>query len=238
MPYFTNAQQFIDGQVIILNKPYEWTSFNLVRKVQFVLNKYLNIKKIKTGHAGTLDPLATGLMIICTGKATKKIQAFQELDKEYLATFKLGATTPSFDLETPIDKEYDTNHITSTMIEKSLQQFTGIINQVPPVYSAVNISGKRAYEYARKGKKIKLDAKKIEIKHIDIEHIRIPDVKIRILCSKGTYIRSLVRDIGHSLKSGAHLIALQRTAVGDYTLANALTVDEFEMQIKMLSNKN
>ena len=218
---------FQEGEILYFDKPLHWTSFDLVSKIRYKISRSLRIKKIKVGHAGTLDPLATGVMIICTGKATKRIEEFQYHSKEYIATLRLGATTPSFDLETAIDKTFETSHITKEMIEKVLQQFTGNIEQIPPVFSACKIEGNRAYDLARKGIEVELKPKSLIIDEIELISFSDDKLTIRIVCSKGTYIRALARDIGAALNSGAHLIALQRTRIGNATLDKCMTVDDF-----------
>ena len=218
---------FQEGEILYFNKPLHWTSFDLVSKIRYKISRSLQTKKIKVGHAGTLDPLATGIMIICTGKATKKIEEFQYLNKEYIATLRLGATTPSFDLETEIDKTFDTSHITKEIIENVLQLFTGNIMQIPPAFSACKIEGNRAYKLARKGIEVELKPKLLTIEEIELLSFHEKILTLRIVCSKGTYIRALARDIGYALNSGAHLIALQRTRIGDITLDKCLSVDEF-----------
>ena len=218
---------FREGEILYFNKPLHWTSFDLVSKIRYKISRSLRIKKIKVGHAGTLDPLATGVMIICTGKATKKIEELQYGSKEYIATLHLGATTPSFDLETAIDETFETSHITGEMIEKALQRFIGSIEQIPPAFSACRIEGNRAYQLARKGLKVDLKPKSVVINEIEVLSFHENILTIRIVCSKGTYIRALARDIGRALDSGAHLIALQRTRIGDVTLDKCLSVDEF-----------
>lgn len=192
----------------------------------------LGTKKIKIGHAGTLDPLATGVLIVCTGRATKQIENFQYQTKEYVATLRLGETTPSFDLETEIDGTYPTEHISREFVEKALKQFVGEIHQVPPVYSAVKINGKRAYEYARAGKEVEMKSKLLVIDEIELLECRLPVIKIRAVCSKGTYIRALARDIGIALQSGAHLIGLERTRIGNATLADCLSIEDFQNQLQ------
>ena len=216
-----------EGEILYFDKPLHWTSFDLVSKIRCKISRSLQIKKIKVGHAGTLDPLATGVMIICTGKATKKIEEFQYQNKEYIATLRLGATTPSFDLETAIDKTYDTSHITKEMVENVLHRFMGSIEQVPPAFSACKIEGNRAYQLARKGMEVELKSKSLIIDEIELLSFHGDVLTIRIVCSKGTYIRALARDIGYALHSGAHLIALQRTRIGDVTLDQCLTIDDF-----------
>lgn len=223
---------FLAGEVLYFDKPLYWTSFQLVNKVKNTLFKHLQIKKLKVGHAGTLDPLASGVMIICTGKATKLIERYQYQTKEYIATLELGATTPSFDLEHPIDKRFETKHISAELIEEKLQDFIGEIDQVPPAYSAVKVKGKRAFNYAREGEEVELKTKKLVIDEIEMLDFSLPILKIRVVCSKGTYIRALARDIGESLNSGAHLTALVRTRIGDITLDKCQHIDEFQNSLK------
>ena len=218
---------FIAGEVVYFNKPLKWTSFDLVNKFRYKLSRKLKVKKIKVGHAGTLDPLATGVMIVCTGKATKRIDEFQYQTKEYVATLKLGETTPSFDLEKEIDGVYPTEHITRKEVEKVLQSFVGTIQQIPPVFSACKVDGKRAYELARKGEEVELKSKTLVIDEMELLECDLPVVKIRVVCSKGTYIRALARDIGEALNSGAHLTGLIRTRVGDVRLEDCLSVESF-----------
>jgi len=218
---------FKTGEVLYFNKPLEWTSFNLVAKVRGALRKKLNVKKIKVGHAGTLDPLATGVMIICTGKATKRIEEFQYQTKEYIANIKLGATTPSYDLEHEIDATYPTSHLTKELVEKTLKSFIGEIQQIPPSFSACKIEGKRAYDLARKGEVVNLKPKLLVIDDIELLDCNLPDISIRVVCSKGTYIRALARDIGEALNSGAHLTGLIRTRVGNITLDDCMDPDNF-----------
>lgn len=219
---------FIAGEVLLFNKPLKWTSFDLVNKFRYKLSRKLMVKKIKVGHAGTLDPLATGVMIICTGKATKRIDEFQYQTKEYVATIKLGETTPSFDLETEVDGQYPTEHITRELLEEVLPTFVGTIQQIPPVYSACKVDGKRAYEFARAGQEIELKSKTLVIDELEILEYDFPVIKIRIVCSKGTYIRALARDIGLALNSGAHLIGLVRTRIGDVTLDQCMDPEEID----------
>lgn len=233
---------FIKGEVLYVAKPLTWTSFNLVSKIRWKLNKTLNIKKLKVGHAGTLDPLATGVMIICTGKSTKQIDTFQYQTKEYIATLELGSTTPSFDLELPIDGTYPTNHITREMVEEVIPQFLGEIWQVPPAYSAVKVDGKRAYDYARDGQEVELKPKLLVIDEIEVLDFTPPVLKIRVVCSKGTYIRALARDIGLALGSGAHLIGLERIRIGDVRLEDCWQIDNLinflERPLKTFDEKN
>lgn len=223
---------FISGEVIGIDKPLKWTSFDAVKRVRGAIQRKLNLKKFKVGHAGTLDPLATGVLIVCTGRATKEIERLQNGTKEYLATLRLGATTPSFDLETEIDATYPTDHITMEAVKDVLPRFTGGILQVPPVYSAVKIDGKRAYKFARKGKEVELKAKALQIDELELLPSELPELNLRIVCSKGTYIRALVRDIGEALRSGAHLTALRRTRVGDIKITDCLTVEEAVKEIE------
>jgi len=219
---------FQEGEVLLFDKPLYWTSFDLVNKVRNMIRSSLGIKKIKVGHAGTLDPLASGLMIVCTGKSTKKIDEFRDLDKEYVASIHLGATTPSFDLETETDKNYPTDHINEELVRKTLNGFLGEQKQMPPLYSAKQIDGKRAYEFARKGIDKELTAVTVFFREIELLSFEMPVVKVRMVCSKGTYIRSFARDLGEALKSGGHLSALERTAIGMYKVRDAYTLDKFQ----------
>lgn len=223
---------FEEGQVLLFDKPLYWTSFDLVNKVRIMIRSTLGIKKIKTGHAGTLDPLAGGLMIICTGRATKRIEEFRGLDKEYVATICLGATTPSYDLETEINGNYPVEHITENLVISTLKGFIGEQMQVPPVHSAKFINGKRAYELARKGIEAEMTPVPVIFRDLELLSFNIPEIRVRILCSKGTYIRSFARDLGLALGSGAYLSSLQRTAIGPYKLENALTLENFENILK------
>lgn len=217
----------IKGEVFYLDKPLGWTSFDVVKRIRGKLHHRLGIKKLKVGHAGTLDPLATGVLIVCTGKMTKQIDELQAHVKEYVAEITLGATTPSFDLETPIDATYPTEHITREQVEQVLQQqFVGSIKQVPPSYSACKVDGHRAYKMARKGKEVELKAKELVIDEIELLSYSMPRIEIRVVCSKGTYIRALARDIGQALGSGAHLTALRRTRVGGVRVDDCLQVPD------------
>ncbi|RYU77881.1 tRNA pseudouridine(55) synthase TruB [Hymenobacter persicinus] len=216
------AFNFEEGEVLLLDKPLTWTSFDVVRKVK----NALRIKKI--GHAGTLDPLATGLLILCTGKKTKQIDLIQAQEKEYTGTFRLGQTTPSFDLETPVDAEQPFAHLTEEQIRAATAQFTGLIEQTPPLFSAVKINGERAYEVARRGGEAEIKSKQVTIRAFEITRIELPEVDFRVTCSKGTYIRSLARDFGAALGVGAHLTKLVRTRIGEYALADALTMEQIE----------
>ena len=222
---------YIDGEILYVNKPLNWTSFNLVSKLRWKLHKTLKIKKLKVGHAGTLDPLATGVMIICTGRKTKLIETFQYQTKEYIATLELGVTTPSFDKELPEDATFPTEHITRALVDKVIPTFIGEIWQVPPVYSAVKVDGKRAYDYARDGQEVELKAKLLVIDEIEVLDFGLPFLKIRVVCSKGTYIRALARDIGLALGSGAHLAALERTRIGEVKLQDCWEVEALVEQI-------
>jgi len=224
---------FLNGEVLLFDKPYRWTSFDLVGKVRNFLTRELNLKKLKVGHAGTLDPLATGLMVLCTGKATRQVESLQSQEKEYIATLKLGATTPSFDLETEEDHQYATDHISKELLMKTLKQFTGSLEQIPPVFSAVKIDGKRAYIHARAGNTPELKSKTIVIKEIELLFFELPEATLRINCSKGTYIRALARDIGAALNSGAYLTALRRTRSGDFYVEKALTFETFKEMFKL-----
>ena len=226
---------FEEGKVLLFDKPVYWTSFDLVNKVKIMIGSTFGIKKLKVGHAGTLDPLASGLMIICTGKSTKKIDGFRDLDKEYIATFHLGETTPSFDLETETDNQYPTSHITEQLVREALATFVGEQKQLPPMYSAKLIKGKRAYEFARKGIHKELEPVTVYFREIELISYALPDVKIRILCSKGTYIRSFARDLGLALKSGSYLSSLERTAIGDYRIADAYSIEKFKEHIEKLA---
>lgn len=218
---------FIKGEILSFNKPYGWTSFQVVSKVRSAISKKLHVKKMKVGHAGTLDPLATGVLIVCTGKSTKLTDELQSHTKEYIATLKLGATTPSYDKETEEDAVYPTEHITKELVETVLQRFIGTIEQTPPEYSAVKINGKRAYEFARKGKSVELKPKTLVIDSIELLECNFPEIVIRVVCSKGTYIRALARDIGRELQSGAYLTGLVRTRIGEYKIDECLDPETF-----------
>ncbi|MBQ7854919.1 MAG: tRNA pseudouridine(55) synthase TruB [Muribaculaceae bacterium] len=223
----------LEGEILYIDKPLHWSSFDAVKRVRGIMARRLKIKKMKVGHAGTLDPLATGVMIVCTGRATKRIDELQAHTKEYVATIALGATTPSYDLETEIDATYPTEHITREMVEETLKKFTGRIEQVPPAFSACKIDGKRAYKMARKGKEVELKAKILVIDEIELLEYSQQSIVVRVVCSKGTYIRALARDIGAALNSGGHLTALRRTRVGDVKVEDCLTVDQ---AVEMLNN--
>ena len=221
-------ERFITGQVVLIDKPLWWTSFDVVRKCRNVIAGRLKVKKLKVGHAGTLDPLATGLMVVCTGKATKRISEWMDADKEYVATIELGRTTPSFDLETETDATFPTEHITRESFGKSLQAFLGETLQTPPLFSAKTLQGKRAYTFARKGDKIELPPHPVVISEIDIVRFDLPVAEVRIRCSKGTYIRAFARDVGLANQSGACLVGLRRTAIGAFRVEKALSPEFFE----------
>jgi tRNA pseudouridine55 synthase len=222
----------LEEMIIPIDKPYGWTSSDVVRKVKFMLRNASGLKKLKVGHAGTLDPLATGLLLLCVGKATKQTERLQGEEKEYVAHIRLGATTPSFDLEKEIDHTYPFAHITREAVERALQQLTGTQEQVPPVFSAKLINGKRAYELAREGKETEMKPAVITIYEMEIQHFDLPDVIVRITCSKGTYIRSLARDLGVALQSGGHLTGLRRTRTGKYHVSNAFSIEDVENRLK------
>lgn len=227
----TSAEDFQEGQVLLIDKSLHWSSFQAVNKIKWSLKKHLGLKKIKVGHAGTLDPLASGLLIICTGKFTKRIMELQGMEKEYTGTFYLGATTPSYDLETEVNQTFPIEHISDELIKETTNQFTGEIDQKPPVFSAIKKDGKRLYEHARKGEEVEIASRKVTIHEFEITRIALPEVDFRIVCSKGTYIRSLAYDFGAALNSGAHLTALRRTKIGEYDVANAITPDAFEASV-------
>lgn len=225
-------EDFKNGQLLLIDKPLHWTSFQVVNKLRWHIKQRFQIKKIKVGHAGTLDPLATGLLILCTGKQTKNIDTYQGSEKEYTGIFTLGATTPSYDLETAIDKIYSVDHITDELIYKTSQQFLGTIQQKPPIFSAIKKDGKRLYELARKGETTQIKARTVHISAFEITEIKLPNLHFKVNCSKGTYIRSLAFDFGKALQSGAHLSELRRTKIGNFSVTDSLSVDEFIEQIK------
>lgn len=222
-----NAEDYQTGQVLLIDKPLNWTSFQVVNKIRWEIRRAFKLKKIKVGHAGTLDPLATGLLVICTGKMTKQIDTFQAQIKEYTGTFVLGSTTPSFDLETEIDQYFPTEHITDELIHKTTTRFLGDIAQFPPVFSAIKKDGKRLYEFARAGETVEIASRQVHISEFEITQIDNLKVHFRVVCSKGTYIRSLAHDFGKALNCGAHLITLRRTRIGNFTIENAQTLDNF-----------
>lgn len=216
----------VEGETIAVNKPYRWTSFDVVNKIRLTAKKEMGIPRVRIGHAGTLDPLATGLLILCTGRHTKLIESFQELEKEYSGIIRLGATTPSFDLETPVDRHYPYDHIRLVDVEEAARQLSRRIMQIPPVYSAIKIDGRRAFEYARKDEALKMKARSVLIHSFQINSFEPPDIGFSIVCSKGTYIRSIARDIGVLLNSGAHLTSLHRDRIGNYTSRDAFELDK------------
>lgn len=225
-------EDFLNGEILLIDKPLEWSSFQAVNALKWAIRKKFNLKKIKIGHAGTLDPLATGLLVICTGKFTKKIPELQGQVKEYTGTFTLGATTPSYDLETEVDQTFPIDHITEAAIKKVANQFLGEIDQVPPVFSALKKDGKRLYELAREGKEVDIKSRKVEILEFEITRVTLPEVDFRVVCSKGTYIRSLAHDFGKALGSGAHLSALRRTKIGDFNVDNATSPLAFKESLE------
>ncbi|WP_298310884.1 tRNA pseudouridine(55) synthase TruB [uncultured Aquimarina sp.] len=224
-------QDYKDGQILLIDKPLQWTSFQVVNKLRWLIRKNFGIKKIKVGHAGTLDPLASGLLIICTGKFTKRIQEFMGQTKEYTGTITLGATTPSYDLETEIDKTFAIDHISEEAIKTTTKQFIGEIEQYPPVFSALKKDGKRLYEYARQGEEVEVSARKITISTFEITRVELPEVDFRVVCGKGTYIRSLAHDFGKALQSGGHLSVLRRTKIGEFSVDDAISPQVFENQL-------
>ncbi|WP_127137265.1 tRNA pseudouridine(55) synthase TruB [Flagellimonas oceanensis] len=226
-------EDFLNGQILLIDKPLEWTSFQAVNALKWAIRKKFSLKKIKIGHAGTLDPLATGLLIICTGKFTKKIPELQGQVKEYTGTFTLGATTPSYDLETEVNETFPTEHITDASIKEVTTQFLGEIDQVPPIFSALKKDGKRLYELAREGKQVEIKSRKIEILEFEITRIDLPEVDFRVVCSKGTYIRSLAHDFGKALGSGAYLSELRRTKIGDFNVNNATSPNDFKEKLEV-----
>jgi tRNA pseudouridine55 synthase len=225
-------EQFLNGEIILIDKPLDWTSFQVVNKIRWLIRSTFGIKKIKVGHAGTLDPLASGLLILCTGKMTKSIEQFMGQEKEYTGTFTLGSTTPSYDLETEIDNTFPTDHITEELLHNTLDQFVGTIDQYPPVFSALKKDGKRLYEFAREGIEVEIPTRKVNIRSFELTQKALPKVDFKVICSKGTYIRSLANDFGKALNSGAHLSALRRTRIGEFNIEQAVSIEDFEKQIK------
>ncbi|NNE55833.1 MAG: tRNA pseudouridine(55) synthase TruB [Flavobacteriales bacterium] len=223
---FSGAEDFKDGVLLIVDKPYEWTSFDVVNKLRYAIRKQFGWKKIKVGHAGTLDPLATGVLVICVGRATKQINELMAQEKEYTGTITLGATTPSYDLETEVDQTFPTDHITEEILEKARQSFLGTISQTPPIFSAKKIDGKRAYKAARAGQEVKMRSVEVDIQRFDLTRVELPEVDFDLKCSKGTYVRSIAFDFGQKLDSGAHLSTLRRTASGPFSIDQAKTVEE------------
>jgi len=234
-PATRTSEDFKEGQILLFDKPLGWTSFQLVNKVRWLIKSRHKIKKIKVGHAGTLDPLASGLLILCTGKFTKRIEELQGQEKEYTGTFTLGATTPSYDLQTEIDKPFPTDHLSEEKIKAATEGFMGEISQFPPVFSALKKDGRRLYEFARTGEEVEISARKVHIKEFEITRIDLPEVDFRVVCSKGTYIRSLAFDFGKSLDSGAHLSKLRRTRIGNYSVEDAVSLELFEENLKDLT---
>lgn len=225
-------EDFKNGQVLLIDKPLEWTSFQVVNKLRWHIKQRFKLKKIKVGHAGTLDPLATGLLIICTGKQTKEIHTYQGQIKEYTGTFSIGATTPSYDLETEVNETFSTNHITEALLKETTKQFLGEIQQKPPIFSAIKKDGKRLYELARKGETTEIKARAVTVSEFEITNINLPKVDFRVVCSKGTYIRSLAYDFGKTLHSGAHLSALRRTKIGDFSVEKSASIESFIESLK------
>jgi tRNA pseudouridine55 synthase len=226
------AEDFLEGQILLIDKPLTWTSFQAVNKLKYILKRKYNLpKKFKIGHAGTLDPLATGLLIICTGKFTKRITEIQAQAKEYTGTFTVGATTPSYDMETEVDTAFPTEHIAAALIQETTKQFIGEIDQKPPIFSAIKKEGKRLYEHARAGEEVEISSRKTTIHEFEITRIALPEIDFRVVCSKGTYIRSLAFDFGKALHSGAYLSALRRTKIGDYDVINANLPEAFEQKL-------
>ena len=227
---------YIEGHTLLINKPLRWTSFDVVKKIRNNLRTALQVKKIKVGHAGTLDPLADGLLIVCTGKFTKRINEFQAQEKEYTAEFTLGATTPSFDLETEVNETFDYNHITEDMLKTNAESLTGNILQTPPIYSAIKQDGKRLYEHARKGEDVKIKERMVHVSKFELVKVEMPKVYVKIVCSKGTYIRSLAQTFGKNLNSGAHLSQLTRTRIGKFELSQAIDIQEFIDSFSLTNN--
>ena len=228
-----NKEDYLNGQVLLIDKPLEWTSFQAVNKIRWHIKQKFGLKKIKVGHAGTLDPLASGLLIICTGKETKNIATYQGQIKEYTGTFTIGATTPSYDLETAINERFATNHITDEVLTKAAQKFIGEIDQKPPIFSAIKKDGKRLYELARKGETTEIVTRKVSISEFELTKTTLPEVDFRVVCSKGTYIRSLAYDFGLSVNSGAHLSSLRRTKIGEFSVDNSLSIDDFIKKLEL-----
>lgn len=226
------SYNFQEGAMLLVDKPKDWTSFDVVNKIRHKLKKHLNVKKIKVGHAGTLDPMATGLLIVCTGRATKSIQTYQDLPKTYTGTMKVGATTPSFDAETAEDATFPIDHITLELLEEARQQFLGTIQQVPPMFSAIKVDGQPLYKKARKGEMVQVEPREVHIYHFEITRVALPEIDFLVDCSKGTYIRALAHDFGKAIGSGAYLTALRRTAIGEYQVDNAWQLDALVEHIK------
>ncbi len=230
----TRLKSFLDGQILLIDKPLNWTSFDVVNKIRSMLRYALKIKKIKVGHAGTLDPLATGLMIVCTGKATKEVERLMGFDKCYEAVIRLGATTPSFDGETEVDAVFPTAHITRPLVEEALQEYLGEQQQIPPHFSAIKIEGKKAYEMARRGLNVEMKPRQVHFRELKLLEFNNNEARLFIKCSKGTYIRAFARDLGQALDSGGYLTALRRTCIGDFSVDAAITLETFKMKIEQI----
>ena len=229
-----NEDSVIEGQLLLIDKPLNWTSFQVVNKIRWELKNKFGIKKLKVGHAGTLDPLATGLLLVCTGKMTKEISEIQALVKEYTGSFTMGATTPSYDLETSIDGTFPTDHLDDNALKEVINQFIGVVDQYPPVFSAIKKHGRRLYKYARKGEKIKINSKQVQILAFELTEIKLPTIDFYVKCSKGTYIRSLANDYGKALRSGAHLSSLRRTAIGLHRIEDAYTIKQITAELELI----
>ncbi len=232
----TTKDDFLSGKILLIDKPLNWTSFQVVNKLRWKIKKTFNLKNIKVGHAGTLDPLATGLLIICTGKMTKQLDTFQGQEKEYTGTITLGSTTPSFDMETKVDRSFPTDHITDKLIQDTIKKFIGTINQSPPVFSAIKKDGKRLYEFARAGEDVEIKSRTITINEFEIINIDKEILTFKVVCSKGTYIRSLAHDFGIALGSGAYLSSLRRNKIGEFNVDNAQSIDDFIHELDVQSN--
>ena len=229
-----NKASVIEGQLLLIDKPLNWTSFQVVNKIRWELKNKFGIKKLKVGHAGTLDPLATGLLLVCTGKMTKEISEIQALVKEYTGSFTMGATTPSYDLETSIDGTFPTDHLDDNALKEVINQFIGVVDQYPPVFSAIKKHGRRLYKYARKGEEIKINSRQVEILAFELTEIKLPTIDFYVKCSKGTYIRSLANDYGKALRSGAHLSSLRRTAIGLHRIEEAYTIKQITAELELI----
>ncbi len=229
-----NEASVIEGQLLLIDKPLNWTSFQVVNKIRWELKNKFGIKKLKVGHAGTLDPLATGLLLVCTGKMTKEISEIQALVKEYTGSFTMGATTPSYDLETSIDGTFPTDHLDDNALKEVINQFIGVVDQYPPVFSAIKKHGRRLYKYARKGEEIKINSRQVEILAFELTEIKLPTIDFYVKCSKGTYIRSLANDYGKALRSGAHLSSLRRTAIGLHRIEEAYTIKQITAELELI----
>ena len=229
-----NEASVIEGQLLLIDKPLNWTSFQVVNKIRWELKNKFGIKKLKVGHAGTLDPLATGLLLVCTGKMTKEISEIQALVKEYTGSFTMGATTPSYDLETAIDGTFPTDHLDDNALKEVINQFIGVVDQYPPVFSAIKKHGRRLYKYARKGEEIKINSRQVEILAFELTEIKLPTIDFYVKCSKGTYIRSLANDYGKALRSGAHLSSLRRTAIGLHRIEDAYTIKQITAELELI----